>query len=241
MFIGHIKEIVRHPVKSFRGERVQQTKIMDYGLYGDRSHAYEDADTGNFLTITQLQEMVQYQARFAGEPSMEQYPDVEVITPEGKVYHWDDEDLIKELEHLSNRTITTREYRPTHVPIGPIAVENILLATDASLEKLEDLWGKDQVDSRRFRPNLIISLNEKLPFVEDDWVGRRMKIGNETEIEFVGHCKRCMIITVDPDHAGRDASLHKTLIKERNNNFGVYASVKRTGDIYAGDEVHLLD
>ncbi|KPU52578.1 hypothetical protein AN402_1642 [Bacillus wiedmannii] len=33
MLIGHIKEIVRHPVKSFHGENVNQTKIMEYGLY----------------------------------------------------------------------------------------------------------------------------------------------------------------------------------------------------------------
>jgi len=50
-----------------------------------------------------------------------------------------------------------------------------------------------------------------------------------------------MIITVDPGNAERDSSLHKTLIKERNNNFGVYASVIKTGDIQLDDEVHLLD
>ncbi len=63
MLIGHIKEIVRHPVKSFRGESVQQTKIMEYGLYGDRSHAYiDETKDGDFLTITQFQEMVRYGA-----------------------------------------------------------------------------------------------------------------------------------------------------------------------------------
>lgn len=30
MLIGHIKEIVRHPVKSFHGESVQNTKVMNY-------------------------------------------------------------------------------------------------------------------------------------------------------------------------------------------------------------------
>ena len=49
MLIGHIQEIVRHPVKSFRGENVSQTKIMEYGLYGDRSHAFlDDTKKGNF-------------------------------------------------------------------------------------------------------------------------------------------------------------------------------------------------
>lgn len=34
MLVGHIQEITRHPVKSFTGEQVQKTKVMDYGLYG---------------------------------------------------------------------------------------------------------------------------------------------------------------------------------------------------------------
>ncbi len=51
MVIGQIKEIVRHPVKSFRGESVQKTKVMEYGLYGDRSHVFMDETRpGKFLT-----------------------------------------------------------------------------------------------------------------------------------------------------------------------------------------------
>jgi uncharacterized protein len=241
VIIGHIKEIVRHPIKSFRGESVPTSKIMEYGLYGDRSHAYLDDTKEDFLTITQFQEMVRYQARFVGEESMEDYPKVEVTTPEGRVFDWEDQELIKEMENKSNRKISTTEYTPSHVPIGPIAVEHVLLATDASLEKFQELWGKDEVDLRRFRPNLFISLKDKKPFIEEEWIGRRIRIGNEVEMQFVGHCQRCLIITVNPDNAERDPSLHKTLIKENNNHFGVYASVIKTGGIYVDDEVHLLD
>ncbi|WP_071394193.1 MOSC domain-containing protein [Bacillus tuaregi] len=241
MLVGHIKEIVRHPIKSFGGEHVEKTRIMEYGLYGDRSHAYlDETNNGDFLTITHFQEMVRYHARFAGEEGLEQYPKVEVITPEGKVLDWDDESLIKELEDKSARKISTIQYTPSHVPIGPIAVEPILLATDASLAHLEELWGKEKIDYHRFRPNLFISLKEKKPFVEEEWMGRRLQIGSEVELELVGHCIRCMIITVDPENAERDPSLHKTLIKENKNHFGVYASVIRTGEIKAGDEVILL-
>jgi uncharacterized protein len=89
MLIGHIKEIVRYPVKSFNGESVQKTKVMEYGLYGDRSHAFLDKTRpGKFLTITQFPEMVRYKARFVGEELMEEYPRVEITTPEGKVVDW---------------------------------------------------------------------------------------------------------------------------------------------------------
>ncbi len=241
MKIGHIKEIVRHPVKSFHGESVQKTQVMEYGLYGDRSHAFLDEKrSGKFLTITQFPEMAQYKARFAGEESMQEYPKVEIITPEGKVIDWEDESLIKEIEQKSKRNISPITYSPSHVPLGAIEEEHIQLVTDASVEKLKEIWGKS-VNYRRFRPNLLISLKDKVPFVEEEWFGKRIKIGSQVEIEIKRHCERCMIITVDPENAKRDPSLLKTVVKERNNNFGIYASVIKTGEINIGDEVILFD
>jgi hypothetical protein len=59
---------------------------MDYGLYGDRSHAFlDETRPGKFLTITQLPEMVRYKARFIGEYLIEKYPKVEIMTPEGNI------------------------------------------------------------------------------------------------------------------------------------------------------------
>lgn len=241
MLIGHIKEIVRHPVKSFHGERVNKTKVMAYGLYGDRSHAFLDKKRpGKFLTITQFPKMVRYKARFAGEESMTRYPRVEITTPDGKVLNWGDEDLIKDIESNANREVASIVYTPKQVPLGAIEEEHIQLVTDASVEKLQELWGKS-VNYRRFRPNLLISLKDKIPFIEEEWFGKKIKIGKQVEIELKRHCERCMIITVDPNHAERDPSLLKTVVKERNNHFGVYASVVKTGDIQVGDEVFLMD
>lgn len=245
MLIGHIKEIVRHPVKSFHGESVQKTKVMDYGLYGDRSHAFlDETRPGKFLTITQFQEMVRYKARFTrfiGEELLEEYPKVEIITPDGKVFYWGVEELTKEIENKSKRKVSPISYTPLHVPIGAIEEEHIQLVTDASLNKLKEVWGKKEINYQRFRPNLLISLKDKVPFIEEQWFGKRMKIGQNVEIQLKRHCERCMIINVDPDDAERDSSLLKTVVKERNNHFGVYASVMKTGEIHVGDEVLLFD
>lgn len=242
MLVGHIKEIVRHPVKSFRGESVQKTKVMDYGVYGDRSHALlDETRPGKFLTITQYPKMVQYQARFVGEESMEAYPKVEISTPEGKVVEWGDADLMRDMEIETKRKISLIEYLPTHVPLGAIEEEHIQLVTDASLNELQTIWGKSNLDYRRFRPNFLISLEDPIPFIEETWFGKRLKIGQNVEIELKGHCERCMIITVDPDNGNRDPSLQKTVLQNRDNHFGVYASVIRTGEIGVGDEVVLLD
>ncbi|MED3963816.1 MOSC domain-containing protein [Niallia taxi] len=242
MLIGHIEEIVRHPVKSFRGESVTETNVMEYGLYGDRSHAFaDDTRKGKYLTITQFPEMVRYSARFAGEEAMSEYPSVEITTPEGKVMNWGDAALALELEEKSKRKISLLSYTPENVPLGAIEEEHIQLVTDASLEKLKELWGEAAVDHRRFRPNLILSLKDKTPFIEESWFGKRIKIGTEVELQLNRHCERCMIVTVDPDNAERSPSLLKTVFKQRQNNFGVYASVIKTGKIHSGDEVHLFD
>lgn len=55
------------------------------------------------------------------------------------------------------------------------------------------------------------------------------------------YCDRCSMVTLDPDSLARDASLLKKINTEMNLNFGVYASVKKTGDIEVGEKVFLMD
>jgi uncharacterized protein YcbX len=213
---------------------------MEYGLYGDRSHAFLDKTRpGKFLTITQCPEMVRYKARFLGEESLEYYPPLEITTPDGKVYFWGDAELQHHIEQMANRKVSLVDYPPTHVPFGAIEEEHVQFVTDASLEKIQELWGKE-IDARRFRPNFLFTLYENVPFVEDNWFGKILKIG-EVELEVKRHCERCMIITVDPENAHRDTTLLKTLVKERNNYFGVYATVIKPGEVEVGQQVLLIE
>ncbi len=240
MIIGEIKEIIRYPVKSFLGEKIEKTTIESYGLYGDRSHAFLDnTRPGKFLTLTQLPPMIRYQARFVGEERMDQFPSLIIESPSGQAYEWGDEGLLKELETISNKALTPIQYTPSHVPFGAIEEENILITTDASIGKLEELWG-EKVDYLRFRPNIHIALYENTPFIEETWFGRRVLIG-ETELEIKRYCERCTIINIDPESGSFDFSLLKTVSQERNNHFGVYASVIQTGEINVGDKISLID
>lgn len=241
MLIGYVQEITRHPVKSFQGETVTQSLVMNYGLYGDRSHAFQD-DTreGKYLTITQCPQMGQYQARFQGKDSLDSYPDIQITTPDKQLLDWKDPELKNKMEQLSNRPLTPVAYTPMHVPIGAIEEAHILLITDASLNKLSQMRGK-QVDGRRFRPNIVINLINKEPFVEEKWLGKSMLLGKYVKLKLSSLCSRCMIITVDPVDGTRDPALLKTIAKEKNNKFGVYASVVKTGEISEGDEIHLVD
>ncbi|UFJ43056.1 MOSC domain-containing protein [Brevibacillus humidisoli] len=238
--VGTIAEIVRHPVKSFSGERIKETEVTDYGLLGDRSHCFlDETRPGRYLTATQLPQMIGFQASFLGEREGDQYPPVRVTAPNGQVYDWDDPDLLGELERLSERHLSRVVYPPEHVPKGAIEEEHIQLVSDASLNELERIWGRS-VDHRRFRANLVISLTDPQPFAEESWFGKRLKIG-EVELEVVRPCERCMIVTIDPEDTERDPTLLKTIFQERSNCFGVYASVVRTGRIREGAPIYLLE
>lgn len=240
MLIGHVKAIMRHPVKSFTGEHVQEANVMPYGLYGDRSHAYIDnSRTNKFLTITQAPIMASYQSSFMGPDSLDAYPPIEVVTPSGQRVTWNHPELIKDLETAANRSITPVQFTPNDVPLGAIEEEHLLLVTDASLLELKKQYGS-LIDYKRFRPNLILDLTEKQPYIEDTWFGGRLLIGESVEIQVNRHCERCMIITINPENSEKDPSLLKFINRTRQNCFGVYASVLNTGKIRIGDEVQLV-
>ncbi len=239
MLIGEIKEIIRHPVKSFRGQSVKRTIIESYGLYGDRSHAFQDAsEPGKFLTATQLPPMLLYSAEFTDSEESSKIPSPKIKSPFGKIYEWGDLGLQDELESLSGKKTSPIKYS-SMVPLGAIEEEHLLLTTDASLTRLEELWG-EKVDHRRFRSNIHISLIDKIPYIEDTWFGKKLVLG-EAELEIKRHCERCTIIAMDPTNNSLDLTLLKTIVETRNNYFGVYASVLKKGAIQTGDKIFLLD
>lgn len=238
--IGTIKEIVRHPVKSFRGQTVDSCTVKSYGLYGDRSHTFlDETRPGNYLTSTQIPEMLAYQAEFVGDETDDTYPDVTVTNPQGKVYSWTDQRLLEEIQNLANRPVTQMKYSPDHVPVGAIDVEPLTITTESSIRKLEEMWGK-QIHPRRFRSNLLLSLDEDIPFAEESWVGKHLVIGGVT-LRITGAVDRCPIINIDPDSLETDPSLHKLVLGDRDNFFCVYGTVIHTGRIRVGDRIELHD
>ena len=75
----------------------------------------------------------------------------------------------------------------------------MLIAGTASLSALND-WlaeaGEEPVPMTRFRPNLEFSGAE--PWAEDDWLGRRLRIG-DVAVRAVKPCDRCLVTTIDQD------------------------------------------
>jgi hypothetical protein len=115
----------------------------------------------------------------------------------------------------------------------------LLLLTDATLRRLQALAPGSRVDVRRFRPNLLIATApgaDTLP--EQGWLGRRLAIGG-AELEVLVGCPRCVMITHGFADLPRDTALMRTVVKELDQNVGVYARVVKPGPVAVGDEVVL--
>ncbi|MFH5184132.1 MOSC domain-containing protein [Paenibacillus sp. TAB 01] len=114
---------------------------------------------------------------------------------------------------------------------------SVLIITDASLRKLERLWGKP-LDLRRFRANLVVSLDETA-WNETDWTDRCLSVGSAVlKIDTI--CERCSMITIDPDTIERDPSLLKIVNQELALQFGWYASVIQPGEVRTGDKLYFV-
>lgn len=236
--IGNIIQINRYPVKSFAGESIETSRIETYGLYGDRSHAFVD-DTkegwSRYITARQIPQMLGYKAELIGEGSEKKFPQVQVTSPDGRILAWN-EDLLGEVQPYSRRKITRVDYNPDHPDLLAVDTGSILIITEASLRTLEEIWGK-KLDKRRFRANVVVSITDDT-FGEQNWIGQRLFIGS-AELQVDSYCQRCSMITIDPDNLERDPSLLKKVNKEMGLNFGVYASVIKTGQISVGEKVYV--
>lgn len=236
--VGRIDAIVRHPVKALRGESLTECSVDRFGLYGDRSHYFGDGTReGRPLSPDKCPSFIAYTATFVGEGSQAAYPAVEISSPTGNKYRWGDEQFFAEMEQAANLPIIP--FTRTPAEGGENWDGHILIVTDASLRELARAWAKGEVDHRRFRANLVIALDEDLPFQEDHWLGKQLKIG-DILLQVSSHCERCHAINIDPSAYQIDTSLLKTVVYQRDNRFGVYATVIQPGKIKLNDEVYVV-
>ncbi|WP_254450387.1 MOSC domain-containing protein [Cohnella herbarum] len=241
MIVGSVREMFRYPVKSFAGERLEsECNIEQYGLFGDRLHAFVDEKKegwNSFITARGIPAMLNYRAIIEENSFEEGEPCVVVTAPDGKQYRWDEE-LLQEIQRLARVKISMKKYKTGSGEGTGIDDSHILIVTDRSLLHLEALWGKE-LDPRRFRANLIVSLNDQ-EGGEAEWIGKQLIIGS-AEFRIDKGCERCSMITLHPDSLERDSSLLKVVNNELQLTFGVYASVVRTGVIAIGDEVRMTN
>ena len=258
--VGKVESLWRYPVKSMRGEALDEMFAGYAGVYGDRLFAFASSANANgfpFFTGRDQRQMIRYRARFrnpekAARPvnlsDAEKHnatplyaaPNdlmVDIETPDGKTFAINDPALIDNLraniDEKHQLTLLRSDKAMTDCrPLSIFAVQ--------SAKKLGEETGTS-VDKRRFRANVYLDLNSSWGFAEDAFVGKTLRIGPKVVVSVVERDPRCMMITLDPDTAEKSPAILKAVAQAHEGMAGVYGAVLAEGMIHKGDSVELLN
>jgi uncharacterized protein YcbX len=141
--------------------------------------------------------------------------------------------------------IAELDYRDTitdfNLPEGTFFDSAVLhILTTATLDRFRELYPQGRFEARRFRPNIVIATPpEASGFVENNWAGCTLAIGDEVRLEIIRPCYRCVMTTLPQADLPRDLGILRTAAQHNGAHVGVLAAVRRAGTIRHGDIVRL--
>ena len=97
----------------------------------------------------------------------------------------------------------------------------------------------DDLDVRRFRPNLYIESDDGGDSPENSWIGETIQVGG-MQMRIDKRDKRCVIITVNPVTTEKNPGILRSVAQERDSRFGVYGSPVQPGKVKIGDTVSIV-
>jgi uncharacterized protein len=166
----------------------------------------------------------------AGAVFEEYWPDMEGLSPEG---HRDT---------VTDERLGMSAPPGTFFDLAPIGV-----LTTATLDRLGELYPQGQFDVRRFRMNLIVDVDAD-GFVENDWIGHTLAVGDGVSLQVTVADPRCVMITLPQGDLPKDPGILRTAAQHNRVEIpgsgpypcvGVYATVAAGGRFGRGDPVAL--
>ena len=147
------------------------------------------------------------------------------------------EEYWPDMEDVAYRDTVTDEAMPEGT-FFDLAVIHVL--TTATVDQLRELYPQGRFGARRFRPNIVVepSSGEK-GFVEDEWVGKTLVIGDEVRIDITEPCPRCVMTILPQGDLPRDLGILRAAAQHNQVNVGVYDAVVQGGTIRRGDPVRI--
>jgi uncharacterized protein len=147
------------------------------------------------------------------------------------------EEYWPDMEGLEHRDTVTEWELPAGT-FFDIAVVHLL--TTATIDRLRTLYPEGRFEVRRFRPNIVVSTGpDAHGFVENQWIGHTIAIGDEVRLRITGPCPRCVMITLPQGDVPKDPGILRTAAQHNQANVGVYADVIAGGTTRRGDRVTL--
>jgi len=263
--LGRLLSIHRYPVKSMMGEELNASAVGAKGLRGDRSYALGDSVTGKVASAknpSKWPNLFEFRADYPAPLNGGALPPVRITFPDGGARLSGEtgldealsasvgrpvrllgaapprgtlEEYWPDVEGLARRDEVTDEAIPTETFFDCAAVH---LLTTATLAELRRLYPGGQIETRRFRPNLVIGTPpEIVGFPEGGWTDRLVLIGDEVKLKVTGPCGRCVMTTLAQGDLPRDVGVLRAAAKYNQAQVGAYAAVVQGGMVRRGDSV----
>src|SRR2546428_534968 len=258
--VGQVDSLWRYPVKSMRGEELDEAFAGFSGIYGDRLFAFKSSASPKgfpYLTAREQRRLLQYRPRFrypdkAARPinlteaeSMGANPVsvdpselmIDVETPDERTLAIDDpvltEILRTDIDEKHQLTLMRSERALTDC--RPVSIFSLQSAQQLAEET------RTPMDKRRFRANVYVDLTSAQGFAENEFVGRSLRIGPKVVVTILERDPRCVMITLDPDTGEKTPAILKKVAQAHDGMAGVYGAVIVEGMLHKGDSVELLD
>ncbi|EJM66577.1 putative Fe-S protein [Pseudomonas sp. GM50] len=265
-----LSALYRYPLKSGKGETLNQVSLDKLGLNGDRRWMLVDEASGRFLTQRAVAKMSQLSALWNADGgltlSAPDHSPIDIALPDGNadlrgVTIWRDTLRVPDAGDVAGAWVSEFIGKPTRlvqVPLDRARTTQagygkdddqvafadgfpLLLIGQASLEDLSSKVGRP-LEMLRFRPNLVIEGSEA--YAEDSW--KRIRIG-DVEFRVVKSCSRCILTTIDPQTGERSddreplATLQKYRAEEDGAMFGQNLVNDGNGRLEVGMPVTILE
>jgi MOSC domain-containing protein len=180
-------------------------------------------------------------ARAAPEDfTIDQYhPDMEGLDPDGH------RDTVTESKLGS--AFFAEAGLPSAVSVGAFFdLFPVSVMTTSTLDQLNELRPESRFDERRFRMNVIVGTGNG-GFVENDWIGRALELGDGVRLTVSLPDPRCVMTTMAQGELPKDTEILRTLVRHNRIDVagglypcaGVYATVDAPGTLHAGDQAVL--
>ena len=133
------------------------------------------------------------------------------------------------------------------VPGSFFDLSAIHIVTTNSLDVLAEREPAISFDERRFRANIVVRVDGETGFVENDWGGKQVRVG-EAVLAVAVPTPRCIMTTLATDDLPKDNGVLKALADHNRVTIGtmgsfpcvgVNASVSEGGTIRTGDRVEV--
>jgi uncharacterized protein len=238
---GRVVSLWRYPVKSMMGEELNASEVTERGLLGDRSLALIDTETQKVVSAKNPKKwpaMFDFRAAFTAPPVLgSALPPVRVTLPDGGSVTTDDTRCTELITRALGRPVRLAGAAAAGTFFDLAAVH---VLTTATLNRLQQLYPQGRFEVRRFRPNIVVRPDDDdTEFVENTWVGRRLRIGDDVVVDITDHCPRCVMTTLPQGDLPKDSGILRTAARHNDVHVGVYGEVRRGGRVRRGDTVTL--